>query len=129
MKIEHIGIWVAELDSMIAFYQKYFGAAAGEIYHNPLKNFTSRFVIFPEGSRIEFMHNPEISKAGNQTGKQHLGYTHLAISLGTVKEVDRLTSILNIDGYKVLDGPRRTGDGYYESVVLDPEGNRIELTV
>ena len=129
MKIEHIGIWVENLNLMIEFYKKYFNASEGKHYHNPVKNFTSCFIEFPSGVRIELMHNPSIPAKQEDNGDQHHGYIHIAIAVDNEQEVDRLAHQLNKDGYQVVDGPRRTGDGYYESVVLDPEGNRIEITV
>ena len=129
MKIEHIGIWVESLELMTEFYRKYFKASEGKHYHNPVKNFSSCFIEFPSGARIELMHNPVIPAKKDKKGDQHSGYIHIAIAVENEKEVDRLSHLLKMDSYRVLDGPRRTGDGYYESTVLDPEGNRIELTV
>jgi lactoylglutathione lyase len=129
MKIEHIGICVKNINLMTNFYKKYFNAVEGKHYHNPLKYFTSCFVEFPSGARIELMHNPLIPDLKDNNGNQYQGYVHIAVAVGNEQEVDRLTLQLKNDGYRVLDGPRRTGDGYYESVILDPEGNRIELTV
>ncbi|HLF34343.1 MAG TPA: VOC family protein [Cyclobacteriaceae bacterium] len=128
MKIDHIGLWVRDMDEMIRFYREYFKANAGRKYHNPAKNFTSCFIEFPSGIRIELMHNPEISHETSGLGEKHTGYIHIAISTGSEKEVDILAERLKKDHYMILDGPRRTGDGYYECVVLDPEGNRIEIT-
>lgn len=129
MKIDHIGIWVKDLDKMAGFYMKYFKGVAGEKYHNPLKKFTSCFIQFPAGTRIELMHNPDILPVNTPEEVQHHGFIHISFSLGSENDVDWLTKNLEMDGYKILDGPRRTGDGYYESLVLDPEGNRVELTV
>ena len=129
MKIDHIGIWVKDLDIMIDFYTKYFKGVAGEKYHNPLKKFTSCFIQFPAGARIELMHNPDILPVNMPEQAQHRGYIHISFSLGSENDVEWLTKNLEMDGFKILDGPRRTGDGYYESLVLDPEGNRVELTV
>ncbi len=129
MKIDHIGIWVKDLDRMAGFYQKYFQATAGEKYHNPLKNFTSCFLRLPSGPGIELMHNPSILPPVEVPDVLHTGYIHMSISVGSEQDVDWITESLQNDGYPVLDGPRRTGDGYYESVISDPEGNRVELTV
>jgi lactoylglutathione lyase len=226
MKIEHVAIWVKDIDNVCEFYRKYFGGVVQPLYHNPTKQFTSRFVTFEDGARLEIMHRPdidsndvgtstdsnvwtvtklqsnthrsanekmqaffrfltsavfhvkplqgecsdhtcmgiaepkevghEVSKqlqteeaAGNsftdisevqQVGSegantiakpdtQHLGFTHLSFSVGSKEEVDRLTQQMSFEGIPVVGQPRTTGDGYYESVVLDPEGNRIEITV
>ena len=127
MKMDHIGIWVRDLDKMIKFYRDYFNVSAGNKYHNPVKKFTSCFVEFPSGGRIELMNNPDITAVIRRNG-QHTGYIHIAINVGSEAEVDRLAGKFRNDHFEIPDGPRRTGDGYYECVVLDPEGNRIELT-
>ena len=127
MKIEHIAIWVSDIEKLRGFYEKYFNAVFGEKYINPKKNFTSYFLSFTEGARLELMHKPEISTIVNE--KEHLGFIHFAISVGSKEMVDSLTNEIRQDGFKVLGEPRTTGDGYYESVVLDPEGNRIEITI
>ena len=193
MKIEHVAIWVRDIDKVCEFYRKYFGGVVHPIYRNPTKQFTSRFVTFDDGARLEVMHRPDIcvernvgtvtslqsdthrsanekmraffrfltsavfhvkqlqteEAAGNsftdisevqQVGSegantiakpdtQHLGFTHLSFSVGSKEEVDRLTQQMSSEGIPVVGQPRTTGDGYYESVVLDPEGNRIEITV
>ena len=193
MKIEHIAIWVKDIDRVCEFYRKYFGGVVHPLYHNPTKQFTSRFISFDDGARLEVMHRPDINveqnvgtvtslqsdthrsanekmraffrfltsavfhvkqlqteeAAGNsftdisevqQVGSegantiakpdtQHLGFTHLSFSVGSKEEVDRLTQQMSSEGIPVVGQPRTTGDGYYESVVLDPEGNRIEITV
>ncbi|NNE29178.1 MAG: glyoxalase/bleomycin resistance/extradiol dioxygenase family protein [Saprospiraceae bacterium] len=129
MKIEHLAIWVKDLEGMRSFYEDYFGAKAGEKYHNPAKNFTSYFLSFDGGPRLEIMHNPEIPKNFNTIEKQHQGLVHFAISVGSKESVLTLTKELRSAGYKVIGKPRTTGDGYFESVVLDPENNRVEITV
>ena len=193
MKIEHVAIWVRDIDKVCEFYRKYFGGVVHPIYRNPAKQFTSRFITFDDGARLEIMHRPDIcvernvgtvtslqsdthrsanekmraffrfltsavfhvkqlqteEAAGNsftdisevqQVGSegantiakpdtQHLGFTHLSFSVGSKEEVDRLTQQMSSEGIPVVGQPRTTGDGYYESVVLDPEGNRIEITV
>ena len=128
MKIEHLAIWVNDLDKMKSFYQKYFGGIAGECYHNPKKNFTSYFLSFEDGARLELMEKPDIPQNSNNTIDQYIGLNHLAIAVGSNDEVDRLTERMRTDGYPIIGEPRTTGDGYYESVILDPEENRIEIT-
>jgi lactoylglutathione lyase len=127
MRIEHIALWARDVEGTRAFYERYFGATAGARYENQSKQFRSYFLSFADGARVELMHSPRVG--GADAGEERLGYAHLAISLGSEAAVDALTGRLRADGYAVIDGPRRTGDGYYESVVLDPDGNRIELTV
>ena len=129
MKIEHIAIWAKDVDKVCEFYRKYFGGVVHPIYHNPIKQFTSRFVTFDSGARLEIMHRPDINSVNETMGEEHIGITHLSFSVGSKEEVDRLTQQLSGEGIQVVGQPRTTGDGYYESVVLDPEGNRIEITV
>lgn len=129
MKIEHLAIWVKDLERMKTFYEKYFNSKAGEKYHNPNKNFTSYFLSFSEGCRLELMQKPEIPQNQNDLMDQYIGIIHFAISVGSKDKVDALTEQLRKDNFSIIGEPRTTGDGYYESVVLDPEGNRIEITV
>lgn len=129
MKIEHLAIWVKDLERMKGFYEKYFHAEAGEIYHNPKKNFHSYFLSFSEGSRLELMQRPDVPENRHPLGTEYTGLIHFAISVGSESKVDQLTEQIRSAGFTVAGDPRRTGDGYYESVVLDPEGNRIEITV
>lgn len=128
MRIEHLAIWVTDLELMRSFYERYFGAISGKKYHNLQKNFTSYFLSFKEGPRLELMHKPTISSLGD-SHVEYLGITHFAVSVESKEKVNTLTEELRTDGYLVVGEPRTTGDGYYESVVLDPEGNRIEITV
>ena len=127
MRIEHVALWTRDVECLRAFYERYFGATVGARYENPRKQFQSYFLSFGDGARVELMHSPRVG--GGEAGEERFGYAHLAISLGSEPAVDALTGRLRADGHAVIDGPRRTGDGYYESVVLDPDGNRIELTV
>lgn len=128
MKIEHIAIWVSNLEKMKSFYEIYFGAKSNEKYFNPKKQFSSYFLSFEEGPRLELMHRPDIPENINDVIKEYQGIIHFAISTGSKEKVDTLTATLGNDGYEVIGAPRTTGDGYYESVVLDPESNRIEIT-
>ena len=129
MRIEHVAVWVGDLEVVAAFYERYFGAVRNEKYHNPGKGFSSYFLTFSSGARLKLMHNTALELSASEAGSQRLGWTHLAFSVGSEAKVDALTTQLKADGFPVLDGPRRTGDGYYESVALDPEGNRLEITV
>jgi lactoylglutathione lyase len=128
MKIEHLAIWVSDIEQMRMFYEQYFNGKAGDKYLNPKKKFTSYFLSFKEGARLEIMHKPEIFCMLDHE-KKFLGLVHLAISVGSKEKVDTLTNQLRTDGFEIAGDPRTTGDGYYESVVLDPEGNRIEITI
>jgi lactoylglutathione lyase len=129
MRLEHVGIWVNDLERIRAFYETYLCAQSNAEYTNEQKGFSSYFLTFEGGSRIEIMHMPSIPETRNDPDQQFTGLIHIAISVGSKEKVDSITSQLRADGYKVLDGPRTTGDGYYESLVLDPEGNRVEITV
>lgn len=127
-RIEHVALWTDDIERCTAFYTGYFGASAGAPYRNAAKGFESRFLSFGDGgARIEVMRTATLAPQAIAAGAQRMGLTHLALALGSERAVDELTARLRADGYPVLDGPRRTGDGYYESVVLDPDGNRIEI--
>ena len=127
MKIEHIAMYVNELESARDFFVKYLGGVSNDGYHNVKTGFRSFFISFEDGARLEIMNKPsmeDIKKPVNRTG-----YIHIAFSVGSVEEVDRLTRVFREDGYEVLSGPRTTGDGYYESCIVGIEGNQIEITV
>ncbi|MDC5705372.1 VOC family protein [Vibrio europaeus] len=129
MKIEHIAIWTKQLEVLKEFYIKYFDATANEKYHNPSKKFSSYFLSFDSGCRLELMEMAGVPESKDDLYEQFTGLIHFAISLGSEQAVDELTARLVADGYERVDGPRHTGDGYYESCVFDPDGNRLELTV
>lgn len=128
MKIDHIAIWTKHLEKMRHFYEHYFQGNAGEKYINPRKNFESYFVSFDSGTRLELMEKLEITTKLNNDYENYLGITHFAISTGGKESVDQLTEQLRQDGYTIIGEPRTTGDGFYESVVLDPDGNKVEIT-
>lgn len=129
MKIEHAALWSKDIENLKIFYEKYFNAKSNSKYQNPQKNFSSYFLSFDSGARLEIMQMPSVTTLKSDPQTPLLGYAHLAFSVGSGEKVDDLTSQLAADGFEVLDGPRRTGDGYYESVVLDPDNNRIEITI
>lgn len=124
MKITHLAIWTRDIEKMKDFYVKYFEAESNEKYVNERKGFESYFLTFQGGASLELMRRRDIV---NEPEKDVLGYAHMAFELGTREDVDRLTATLKADGCILKDGPRLTGDGYYEAVFLDPEGNTIEL--
>ncbi len=127
MKIEHIALWVNDLEQIKEFYTTYFDMISGEKYINKTKRFSSYFLSFKGAdTRLEIMHNPEISKQFKTD--LGVGFTHLAISVGSKQKVDELTEVLRANGFIIAGEPRTTGDGYYESVILDPEGNQVEIT-
>jgi lactoylglutathione lyase len=127
MKIDHIALYTTDIEKLKAFYERYFHAEAGEKYINPKKQFQSYFLSFSEGSRIEIMQKTGIPQHAQE--EESMGLTHFAIAVGDKEKVDMLTEQLRANGYKIAGEPRTTGDGYYESMVLDPDGNRIEITV
>lgn len=129
MKIEHVAIWCRDLEIVRDFYGTYFGARSNEKYVNQATGFESYFLSFDSGARLELMHLPSTPQTANDPHEQFTGLVHLAISVGSEDRVDEVTDELKSAGHAVLDGPRRTGDRYYESVVLDPESNRVEITV
>lgn len=128
MHIEHIAIWTNRLEEMRTFYMTFFGATSNEGYHNPVKKFRSYFLSFEQGARLELMQKEGIPDNQNDPVQQYIGLIHFAIVVSSRQEVDQLSQTLQQAGYPIIDGPRQTGDGYYESVVLDPDGNRIEIT-
>lgn len=124
MHIDHIAIWTGDLDKEKDFFIKYFECSANEKYVNPLTQFSSYFITFAGGARIELMKRTDVDTA--RTGDT-LGAAHFAIDAESREKVDTLSEILENDGYRVIGKPRITGDGYYECVVLDPENNVIEI--
>lgn len=127
MKIEHIALYVNDLEGAKNFFVKYFGAASNDGYHNPTTDFRSYFLTFGDGSRLEIMTRPDLTDSGDFLNR--FGYAHIAFSVGSKEAVDSLTTQLKDDGYPLLSGPRTTGDGYYESCILGFEGNLIEIAV
>lgn len=127
MKIEHIAMYVDDLEAAKDFFVLYLGGQANSGYHNQTTDFRSYFVSFDGGARLELMNKPQLEdqpKLLNRTG-----YIHIAFSVGSKERVDELTRKLSADGFEVVSGPRTTGDGYYESCIVAIEGNQIEITV
>lgn len=127
MRIEHVAMYVNDLEGAKSFVERYLGASANKGYHNKMTGFRSYFLTFDDGARLEIMNRPGMDdpkKTLNRTG-----LIHIAFSVGSKEKVDELTRLLESDGYEVISGPRTTGDGYYESCVVSIEGNQIEITV
>ena len=127
MKIEHVAMYVNDLETTKDFFVKYLGGRANKIYHNKKTDLRSYFISFEDGARLEIMNKTQMEDANKYFNRT--GYIHLAFSVGSKEKVDGLTELLRNDGYEVLSGPRTTGDGYYESCILGIEGNQIEITV
>ncbi|MEE1313744.1 MAG: VOC family protein [Lachnospiraceae bacterium] len=127
MKIEHIAMYVNNLESTREFFETYFEAESNDMYHNQKTGFRSYFLSFQDGSRLEIMNKPGMQD--EEKGLARTGLIHIAFSVGNKEKVDELTNRLKEDGYEVISGPRTTGDGYYESCVAAIEGNQIEITI
>ncbi len=129
MTLEHVAIWTNQLEQLKDFYCTYFNGVAGEKYTNLSKQFSSYFLSFAAGARLEIMSKPTIPPNGNDTVQaQHLGIIHLAFGVNTMEEVDEKAEEMKKNGFAILSGPRITGDGYYEFETLDPDNNRLEVT-
>ncbi|MBU9712046.1 VOC family protein [Evansella tamaricis] len=125
MKIGHMALWTRDLEIMKDFYVNYFNGKTNGKYHNKVKGFESYFIRFEGETRLELMRQEGMSR---QDIANRVGWAHIAMSLGSREHVNQMTERLQQDGYRLMDGPRKTGDGYYESVFQDPEGNLLELT-
>lgn len=126
MRIEHLAMYVNDLEREKKFFETYFDAKAGEKYVHEEIGFSSYFLNFRDGARLELMHNTEMDDP--EKSRKRTGFIHIAFAVDGKDVVDEFTAKLKNDGYEVISGPRTTGDGYYESCVLDPEGNQIEIT-
>lgn len=127
MRIEHIAMYVNDLEATRDFFIKYFNATSNDGYHNKATGFQSYFLSFDDGARLEIMKKPIMNDDAKDLVRT--GYIHIAFSLGSKEAVDALTERMKQDGYEVVSGPRTTGDGYYESCIVGIEGNQIEITV
>lgn len=126
MKLDHIALYVNDLETARTFFIHYFEAASNEMYHNPRTGLKTYFLSFSDGARLEIMSRPDTITCEKNPLRQ--GFIHISFSVGGKEQVDRLTEQLRTDGYSVIDGPRTTGDEYYESCIEGPEGNLIEIT-
>ena len=127
MKIEHVALYVKDLENAKKFFMKYLGAKSNDGYHNQKTGFCSYFLTFEDGARIEIMNTPEMVDLPKKLART--GFSHIAFSVGSIEKVDELTAELKADGYEVISGPRITGDGYYESCIVAVEDNQIEITI
>ena len=127
MRIEHIAMYVNDLEKAKDFFETYFQASSNEMYHNRTTGFRSYYLSFQDGARLEIMNKPEM--ADGEKPLARTGYIHIAFSVGSIEKVDLLTRELKKNGYQVVSGPRTTGDGYYESCIVGIEGNQVEITV
>ena len=127
MKIEHIAMYVNDLEAARDFFAEYLGGKSNDGYHNKTTDFRSYFICFDGGTRLEIMTKPNLKDQAKPLNRT--GYAHIAFSVGSKEKVDELTERLKADGFEVVSGPRTTGDGYYESCVVAIEGNQIEITV
>ena len=125
MKIGHIAIWTKDMEALKEFYTHYFGGVSNEKYINPVTKFESYFISFEAGAKLELMRKPSIDK--QRASEESIGLTHIAFTLASKEAVLSLTETLRSEGFRIVGEPRTSGDGYFESVVLDAEGNRIEL--
>lgn len=129
MKLEHVAIWAGDLNLLKNYYIKYFGATPNSKYENQSNSFSSYFLSFSSGARLEIMHRPDVPDNLNDSIiKQYKGIIHLAFEVEKMSDVDAMANLLIKDGFPILKGPRKTGDGYYEVETIDPEGNRLEIT-
>lgn len=126
MRIEHVAMYVNDLEATKDFFVKYFNATSNEGYHNKTTDFRSYFLNFDDGARLEIMNKPQMKD--DEKSLNRTGFVHIAFSLGSKKAVDELSEKLKNDGFAIISGPRTTGDGYYESCIIGIEGNQIEIT-
>lgn len=128
MRIEHVALWARDLEALKSFYQTWFGARSGDRYENPAHGFRSYFLSFTSGPRLELMQMPGIQEPGGSPSTQNYGWVHIAVQVDSPEAVVELTDRLRQANTPVVSEPRWTGDGYFESCILDPEGNRVEIT-
>lgn len=125
MNIEHIAVYVKDLEKSALFFETYFGGKRNKLYRNNKTGFSSYFITFDDSTRLELM---SIQNLSENSADLHFGYAHIAFKVSSENEVKELTNVLEKDGFKIKSYPRRTGDGYFESSVYDADGNLIEIT-
>jgi lactoylglutathione lyase len=128
MQLEHFAIWTSQLDVLKDFYEKYFGGRAGAKYVDSTGRFSSYFITFPTGAKLEIMQLPEVQPRQHDQRYPVSGYTHMAFRVNTPDEVKILTQLLCQDGFKLEKPLQWTADGFYESAVFDPDQNIVEIT-
>jgi len=127
MRIDHVALFCRDLETMRQFFLDYFEAVSNELYHNPRTGLRTYILSFTEGStRLELMQRPDTIDA--DPSKPNIGFIHVSFAVGSKEAVDAKTQELRDAGYQVVSGPRITGDGFYESCILGPEGIQIEIT-
>ena len=127
MKVDHISIWTYSIEGLKNFYMHYFDASSSEIYYNHSREFSSYFLSFDGDCRIKIMQMPNIPKSKNDPLKHYTGIANFSVKARNRQDVDRLTGILKQDGFQILSEPRTTGEGYYESIILDPDSNTVKI--
>ena len=127
MRIEHVAIYVNDLEKARDFFVRYLDGKSNDGYHNVKTDFRSYFISFDDGARLEIMNKPNMMDGVKKLNRT--GLIHIAFSVGSKERVDELTHCLKADGFEVISGPRTTGDGYYDSCIIAIEGNQIEITV
>ena len=127
MRVEHVALYVNDLEAARDFFVSYLDGKSNDGYHNKTTGFRSYFISFDDGARLEIMSKPEMIDAEKPINRT--GYAHVAFSVGSKEQVDELTARLKADGFLIISGPRTTGDGYYESCIVAIEGNQIEITI
>jgi lactoylglutathione lyase len=129
MRIDHLAIWTHNLETLRNFYETYFEAKAGEKYSNPAKQIELYEMTFPDGGRLDLKQNPLIPESQNDFLEQSTGLIHFAIGVGSEEKANAMVTNLRKNNIRIISEPRRTGTGYYECFLLDPDGNRVEITI
>lgn len=127
MRVEHVALYVNDLEATRDFFINYLEGHSNDGYHNSCTGFSSFFISFDDGARLEIMNKPGMADAPKEISRT--GYAHIAFSVGSKDRVDQLTARFKEDGYEIISGPRTTGDGYYESCIVAIEENLIEITI
>ena len=128
MRIDHIALYCIDLEAMREFWMAHFGCASNEQYHNPRTGLRTYILSFPQGgTRLEIMQRPEVTEP--LPSQYRAGFIHMSVTVDSKEAVNKKTQELQSSGYECISGPRTTGDGYYESQIVGPEGILIEITI